>query len=260
MRNHILLRNVFRRAAITIMPRNGCRHTACVCFSSGGVLLSDNKDQLPSTLSQEEWIGPGTERSGRTFVTDDELAFLEKERRRTSVRHPKPMSPPKRQQEDLDEKFDDEKAFSDQYLAAKGIDYSQKPDDKAVQHTEGPTEEMDPAMLSELAKWNFITSQEDPHTKSLTQGAEMATTIRLKELAECESRADIHTGYYTMNGRLRESEARSLLSLYRRGVISSVEDMIKAHNLKKEDMETLFKYVKSPVFFRESGDDIFTAT
>ena len=244
------------------MRKVSCRPVPCFARTysgSSGVLFGETKDQLPKAPGEEEWIGPGTERSGRTFVTDDELSFLEKERRRTSVKHPRPMSPPKAQPEDLDENFDDEDAFSKQYLAAKGIDYSQKPVDKAVQNTTNPSDEMDPAMLAEFAKWNFITSKEDPTTKSLVEYNDMASTIRLKELEECENRADIHTGHYTISGRLREKEMRSLLSLYRGGATANIDDMVKGHELKEEELGNLFKHVKSPLFYRESEDDIFTA-
>ena len=107
------------------MRKVSCRPVPCFARTysgSSGVLFGETKDQLPKAPGEEEWIGPGTERSGRTFVTDDELSFLEQERQRTSVKHPRPMSPPKAQPEDLDENFDDEDAFSKQYLAAKGID------------------------------------------------------------------------------------------------------------------------------------------
>lgn len=258
MKSQIMLRNVLR-ASIS-KSSHGSRYAAHGYSGSGGFLQSDNKDQLPKHPSEEEWIGPGTERSGRTFVTDDELSFLEKERQRTAVKYPRPMSPPKRQPEDLDENFDDEKAFSEQYLAAKGIDYSQKPDDKAVQNITNPADEMDPAMLKEMAKWNFITSQDDPTTKSMVEHSDMATTIRLKELQECESRADIHTGYYTMSGRLRENELRNLLSLHRNGDTASVVDMIKGHELNRKDVDIVCKYVKSPFFTRESSDDVYTAS
>ena len=254
MRCQLMLRKVFRSS----ITSHGSRYVAHAYSSIGGFLQSDNKDQLPRSLSEEEWIGPGTERSGRTFVTDEELSFLEQERQRTAVKYPRPMSPPKRQPEELDENFDDEKAFSEQYLAAKGIDYSKKPDDKAVQNTTNSAEEMDPAMLAEMAKWNFISSQEDPTTKSLVDYNDMATTIRLKELKECESRADIHTGYYTISGRLRENEIRSLLSLHRNGDTSAVEDMINGHELNRKDLDIVCKYVKSPLFSRDSEDDVFT--
>ena len=52
---------------------------------------------------------------------------------------------------------------------------------------------------------------------------------------------------------------RSLLSLYRGGATANIDDMVKGHELKEEELGNLFKHVKSPLFYRESEDDIFTA-
>ena len=143
---------------------------------------AEKKVEEPSIID----IGIGTERSGREFVTEEELAMLEKERLRTSVKYPKPnMTPPKKETE---HRIDVEKNFSDRYLENKGVTsapFSTDGDKIGIGTVRRRGDEMDPAILNEISKWNFISSQEDEKTKAMAIASEMATTIRLKELAEC---------------------------------------------------------------------------
>ena len=184
-------------------------------------------------------------------ITTEEREFLEAEAKRTKV-----LTPEERQALYLQKKktrlVAEESDFSDKYFAQKGLPFAfdGKSDRSLVEQNAPSRAEMDPKLLAEISKWNIV-SQKNVIPES--SGADLAVMVRIKELEECEKRAD-KRGNYTIPGRLTEMQMRDLLFSARNG--KSVETIVKNNHMDKAAVEALLKYTRAPVYEKPAdGDD-----
>ena len=188
----------------------------------------------------------------RSFqMTPEERAILEAEAKRTRV-----LSSEERQELYTEKKKDrvtpeeSDTQFSDKYLAKKGIPYQVE----SSQIIDPSTFDMDPKLIQEISKWNFVNQKD---VKLESDGKDLAVMIRIKELEQCEERAD-KKGNYTIPGRVTESQMRELLTAARNG--ESIDAIISSNQMNKAEVDTLLKFAKAPVFKRPTdGDDYVLA-
>ena len=184
-------------------------------------------------------------------ITSEDREFLEAEAKRTKV-----LTPEERQALYLEKKKnrlaveESESDFSDKYLAQKGISFDSKSDHSFVDQNAPPRVEMDPKLLAEISKWNIV-SQKNVAPES--SGADLAVMVRIKELEECEKRAD-KRGNYTIPGRLTEIQMRDLLFSVRTG--KNIDTIVTNNHMNRAAVEELLKYTRAPVFEKPpDGDD-----
>ena len=110
-------------------------------------------------------------------IPREEKEFLEAEARRTKV-----MTPEERQALYLEKKKErlvveeSESNFSDKYLAQKGIPFDSKAANSLLDSNAPKNDEMDPKLLAEISKWNFVTHK---NVMPESSGADLAVMVRI---------------------------------------------------------------------------------
>ena len=190
-------------------------------------------------------------RFGRFFsITQSEIEFLEAEAKRSSVK-PVRTKNPKSITNNSKTPEENDVNFSDKYLSSKGIEFNKK-SINAV--SINPSSEIDPNLLSEISRWDFISSREDEATKKLLDTSDMASKVRQIESAEHETKA-ARSIDYKIPGRISEKDLSVLLNAYRKG--EKVESIIESNQIDPEIFSLLCKNVKAPIFQKSIDDGTY---
>ena len=183
-------------------------------------------------------------------ITQSEIEFLEAEAKRSSVK-PVRTKNPKSITNNSKTPEENDVNFSDKYLSSKGIEFNEKSINAVSLN---PSSEIDPNLLSEISRWDFISSQEDEATKKLLDTSDMASKVRQIESAEHETKA-AKSIEYKIPGRISEKDLSVLLNSYRKG--EKVESIIESNGIDPEVFSLLCKNVKAPIFQKNIDDGTY---